>query len=70
MIQIRRRFSTICIMAGNSSNDQRASRIMKKIKSFEPETRFVGLGGPRMMEEGLNADNNYSNPEIFLDNAF
>lgn len=50
---LSKKFSSVCIVAGSPSNDLRASKIMKAIKQKAPETKFFGLGGEKMKEQGL-----------------
>lgn len=50
---------TIAIVAGESSGDQLGSRLMREIKaSLDPSAsaiRFMGVGGPLMLAEGLDS---------------
>lgn len=46
---------TIMIVAGDPSGDLHASRLMRSIKEKMTNVRFVGIGGERMQEEGLDS---------------
>jgi lipid-A-disaccharide synthase len=45
----------IMLVAGEASGDQLGGRLMAAIKAQEPQTRFIGVGGPRMEREGLKS---------------
>lgn len=46
--------SKILIIAGDTSGDIHASKVMKEILVRCPETEFIGIGGEKMSEIGLN----------------
>lgn len=46
---------TIMIVAGDPSGDLHASRLMRSIKENMANVRFIGIGGERMQEEGLDS---------------
>lgn len=43
-------------MAGEVSGDMLAARLMAGLKPQLPEVRYSGIGGPRMLEQGLVSD--------------
>lgn len=45
----------IALVAGESSGDQLGGALMAELKTLLPGARFVGVGGERMAEEGLEA---------------
>jgi len=45
----------IMLVAGEASGDQLGGRLMAAIKVQEPNTHFIGVGGPRMEREGLKS---------------
>lgn len=45
----------IMLVAGEASGDQLGGRLMAAIKRQQPNTRFIGVGGPRMEGEGLQS---------------
>ncbi|MBT07996.1 MAG: lipid-A-disaccharide synthase, partial [Gammaproteobacteria bacterium] len=53
MNQMRPRPFTIAIVAGEASGDQLGASLINQIKSMEPETEFVGVGGALMAAEGF-----------------
>ena len=44
----------ILIIAGEASGDLHGSLLIHKIKAIAPEVNFYGIGGDRMVNEGLN----------------
>ena len=44
---------TIAIVAGEASGDQLGASLIHQIKSAEPNTKFVGVGGTLMVAEGF-----------------
>jgi hypothetical protein len=44
---------TICIVAGGPHQDLNGARLMQSIKKKNPNTQFLGIGGPLMESEGL-----------------
>lgn len=55
----------ILIIAGEASGDLHGSLLIHKIKAIEPEINFYGIGGDRMVNEGLNL-NFHINQMAFL----
>jgi lipid-A-disaccharide synthase len=47
---------SLALVAGEVSGDMLASRLMAGLKPHLPSVRFNGIGGPRMMEQGLVSD--------------
>jgi lipid-A-disaccharide synthase len=47
---------SLALVAGEVSGDMLASRLMAGLRPYLPGARFHGIGGPRMMEEGLVSD--------------
>jgi lipid-A-disaccharide synthase len=47
---------SLALVAGEVSGDMLASRLMAGLRPHLPNARFHGIGGPRMMEEGLVSD--------------
>ena len=47
--------STILIIAGEASGDIHGAALMSKIKAIDKLAEFTGIGGGRMIDEGLNA---------------
>ena len=43
----------IAIVAGEPSGDLIASQIMADLKKFNKNIEFVGVGGPKMQQQGL-----------------
>ncbi len=50
----------VLIVAGEASGDQHAAHWVREARKLEPNAHFVGLGGPRMRDEGV---------EILVDSA-
>ncbi|MCX7908078.1 MAG: lipid-A-disaccharide synthase [Ignavibacteria bacterium] len=46
--------TTIFIIAGENSGDLHASKLMKELKRMKSDIQFIGIGGKRMVDEGLN----------------
>jgi lipid-A-disaccharide synthase len=46
----------LALVAGEVSGDMLAARLMAGLKPQLPEVRFSGIGGPRMLEQGLASD--------------
>jgi len=46
----------LAVVAGEVSGDLLASRLMAGLKPVLPGVRFTGIGGPRMLEQGLASD--------------
>ena len=44
---------TFLIIVGEKSADNHGAKLIESIKMLEPESRFIGLGGPNMVREGL-----------------
>lgn len=44
---------SIFIVAGESSGDIHASKLIKEIKELKPDLKFVGIGGNKMIDAGL-----------------
>lgn len=47
---------TIALVAGEVSGDMLAGRLLAGLKPHLPNARFSGIGGPRMIEQGLVSD--------------
>lgn len=45
----------IYIIAGEASGDILGARVMARMKEQNTDTRFVGVGGPKMIEQGLHS---------------
>ena len=45
----------ICLIAGETSGDYLGSRLMRALKERAPNTRFSGVGGTLMREEGVES---------------
>jgi lipid-A-disaccharide synthase len=45
--------TTLALVAGEVSGDMLAARLMAGLKPHLPDVRFTGIGGPRMLEQGL-----------------
>jgi lipid-A-disaccharide synthase len=43
----------IAIIAGEASGELHGSNLVKEIKRFKPETKFFGIGGDKMQNEGV-----------------
>jgi len=46
---------TIALIAGEASGDQLGFKLMQAVRELHPDCRFIGVGGGRMQEEGLNS---------------
>ena len=46
---------TIAMIAGEASGDQLGFKLMQAVRELHPDCRFIGVGGDRMQEEGLNS---------------
>lgn len=51
----KRNFPKIMLVAGEASGDQLGGRLMAALKRQNPNIRFIGVGGPRMIGEGLES---------------
>ncbi len=47
---------SLALVAGEVSGDMLAARLMAGLRPHLPDARFHGIGGPRMMEQGLVSD--------------
>lgn len=43
------------IIAGEASGDLHGASLMKELKKLNPNFQFIGIGGDKMIEQGLNA---------------
>ena len=43
---------------------------IRLIKKISPETKFFGIGGSLMEQQGLKPENNYGDPKNFIDKPF
>ncbi len=48
--------TTLALVAGEVSGDLLAARLMAGLRPHLPAARFTGIGGPRMLEQGLASD--------------
>jgi lipid-A-disaccharide synthase len=48
--------TTLALVAGEVSGDMLAARLMAGLEPRLPGVRFTGIGGPRMLEQGLVSD--------------
>jgi lipid-A-disaccharide synthase len=44
----------IALVAGEASGDQLGAALIRAIRSSKPDTRFAGIGGPLMRDEGMD----------------
>jgi hypothetical protein len=59
----------LAIFAGCPSADVKGAEIMKKMKeTSKEEMKFIGLGGEKMMKEGM--EKNYGDLNDFIDKPF
>ena len=47
---------TVALVAGEVSGDMLAGRLLAGLRSQLPQARFHGIGGPRMIEQGMVSD--------------
>jgi lipid-A-disaccharide synthase len=47
---------SLALVAGEASGDMLAARLLAGLRPHLPEARFHGIGGPRMMEQGMVSD--------------
>ena len=45
----------IALVAGEESGDQLGASLIKDLKRIFPSSSFIGVGGRKMQEEGLNS---------------
>ena len=45
----------IAIVAGEKSGDELGAPLMQSLKSLNPSIEFVGVGGSKMISEGLDS---------------
>lgn len=46
---------TVALVAGEASGDLLGSRLMAELRQLYPAVRFIGIGGPKMLAEGMDA---------------
>ncbi len=46
---------TIWLLAGEASGDVLGARLMQALRAQRPDLAFIGIGGPRMEQEGLHS---------------
>lgn len=47
---------SLALVAGEASGDMLAARLLAGLRPHLPNARFTGIGGPRMLEQGLVSD--------------
>ena len=47
---------SLALVAGEASGDMLAARLLAGLRPHLPEARFHGIGGPRMIEQGMVSD--------------
>src|SRR5213076_3415911 len=47
---------SVALVAGEVSGDMLAARLLAGLRPHLPDTRFHGIGGPRMAEQGFVSD--------------
>ena len=45
----------IAIVAGEKSGDELGAPLMQSLKSINPSIQFIGVGGSKMISEGLDS---------------
>ena len=61
--------STIFISAGEPSGDIHAAELVLSLKNLSPKIKFIGNGGDKMIEAGVNVNNHISSMSVmgFID---
>ena len=47
---------SLALVAGEASGDMLAARLLAGLRPHLPDARFHGIGGPRMIEQGMVSD--------------